>query len=698
MKALLIIPLVFGLVTLTAREGSCAEPAPADRLGWDKVVAPFLQEHCVRCHGPKEQKAKLRLDTLSGALNSKKDEVQTWKLVLKRLELGDMPPKEAKARPAAAESARITALLREHLGSPTLELAFPGKGNRVDHAELFGKPSASSAATPSRIWRISPFGYKQLAEGLAPGGGRQVVLPFGLTNDPGFRDYAFRYTVSGSETEQMVLNAKAVIDYVMTKRARYSPPKPLAAIATANGPPTEVQIQTAVTYLFDKVLFRDPKPEELTRYTAFCTAALKKFGNSKGLVQGLTPVMLHPEAVFRTECGDGKPDEHGRVMLAPIELAMALSYALTDDRPDAELIAAARAGKLATRDDVRREVNRLLTGSSAAKPRVMRFFQEYFGYTAAAEVFKDDHILKTLNIGSQYRPAALVADTDRLVAWVLEKDKDVLRELLTTDRSFVATADLEHWSRFQAKREADAKKQGVAPATHPFSGSKNKLNEHYNLPAEKWSAAGMPFALPREQRAGILTQPAWLIAHSTNDGNHAIHRGKWVRERLLGGSIPDTPITVEAKLPDELEQPLRHRMRVTRETYCWQCHQNMDPLGLPFEMFDHVGRFRTTELGKPVNTSGEVVRSGDAALDGPVVNAVEMIRKLAGSERVTQVFVRHAFRYWMGRNETTADAPTLQAAYKAYVDGGGSMKLLIAALLTSDSFLYRLPATEPARK
>ncbi len=66
-----------------------------------------------------------------------------------------------------------------------------------------------------------------------------------------------------------------------------------------------------------------------------------------------------------------------------------------------------------------------------------------------------------------------------------------------------------------------------------------------------------------------------------------------------------------------------------------------------------------------------------------------MIGKLANSERVKQVFVRHAFRYWMGRNETINDAPVLQDAYHAYEESGGSMKALITSLVTSDAFLYR---------
>jgi len=195
--------------------------------------------------------------------------------------------------------------------------------------------------------------------------------------------------------------------------------------------------------------------------------------------------------------------------------------------------------------------------------------------------------------------------------------------------------------------------------------------------------------LPEGQRLGLLTHPSWLVSHSDAMDNHAILRGRWIREKLLGGGIPDVPITVDAMLPDEPNTTLRERMRVTREKYCWTCHEKMDPLGLPFEMYNHAGLFRTSELEKPVDTSGEIIDSGDPALDGPVKNALEMIDKLAKSERVEQVFVRHAFRFWMGRNETLNDAPVLQAAHKAYRESGGSMKALLAALLTSDAFLYR---------
>ena len=92
---------------------------------------------------------------------------------------------------------------------------------------------------------------------------------------------------------------------------------------------------------------------------------------------------------------------------------------------------------------------------------------------------------------------------------------------------------------------------------------------------------------------------------------------------------------------------------------------------------------------QPVDASGEIIDSGDPTLDGPVENALELIERLAASERAEQVFVRHAFRFWMGRNETLHDGPILRAAHRAYRDSGGSMNALLVSLLTSDAFLFR---------
>jgi mono/diheme cytochrome c family protein len=220
-----------------------------------------------------------------------------------------------------------------------------------------------------------------------------------------------------------------------------------------------------------------------------------------------------------------------------------------------------------------------------------------------------------------------------------------------------------------------------------------------------------PFKL--ENHKGILTHPAWLIAHSSNFFTDPIRRGRWIQEKLLAGRVPDVPITVDAKVPEDPHRTFRERVESVTgkaQTACWKCHQHMNPLGYAFERFDDFGRDRIEESlenpenlvskgngrntidrykTKPVNTEGYLSGTGDAKLDGPVKDALEMIDRLGTSERVRQSIIRHAFRFYMGRNETLSDSQTLIAADKAYLASGGSFKAVIVSLLTSDSFMYR---------
>lgn len=218
-----------------------------------------------------------------------------------------------------------------------------------------------------------------------------------------------------------------------------------------------------------------------------------------------------------------------------------------------------------------------------------------------------------------------------------------------------------------------------------------------------------PFVMPN--RKGILTHPAWLIAHSANTATDPVRRGKWIREKLLAGSIPDVPITVDAKIPDDPHKTLGERLHmVTGKQECWKCHVRMNPLGIPLESYDDFGRFRREEsLEHPDNvvdkgtakyegdtyktasfsTSGEITGTGETGVDGPVDDAFEMIDRLAKSQRVRQSIIRHAFRYYMGRNEMLSDSQTLTEADQAYLASGGSFQAVIVSLLTSDSFMYR---------
>lgn len=533
---------------------------------------------------------------------------------------------------------------------------------------------------------------------------------------------------------------------------------------------TDERLRAAVDYLFEALTFRPPNQTESDAYLAIVKQSVDKLGKKDGAVLGLSSIFLDRDALFRPELAEnGTPDSDGRVMLQDWELGMAVNHALRYIRPDEALQTAVTEGRMRTKADVKREVERMLADDSIRKPRILRFFRDYFDYDLGGYICKDSKALANTGVsnqGTSHYGAMFnaTASTDRLIELILYEDKDVLNQLLTSDKVVATKADNVYFGKERSRKEkaesvaaekkavdeetekeateleaaenevaeleatlkADpddkhtqrtlATKKRVLAATKKKAAAAKKKRANVNHSVAEADLSGPKIyarvsrrsfglgsmkpervlaTVPEGQRLGILTHPSWLVSHSDAMDNHAILRGRWIHERLLGGGIPDVPITVDAMLPDEPKNTLRERMRVTRESYCWTCHQKMDPLGLPFEMFNHAGLYREQELDKPVDTSGEIIGSGDPNLDGKVANAIELIQKIAASKRAEQVFVRHAFRFWMGRNETINDAPVLQEAYRAYKDNGGSMHALLMSLLTSDAFLYRTKI-EPA--
>jgi len=646
-----------------------------DVQGYRKLVAPLIESYCMDCHDDDTSKGDISLEGIQGNLVDGPD-LAHWEKVLHQVELGQMPPKK-KPQPTTAERHSLVQWIRAEFlkggRKPENKLLRPGAGNYVKHERLFGDEDFGPAWSPPRIWRIRPSVYESGIRAVAKNG--KYVRPFTLkSGGHGFRDYDNQYRLAGADLSQLMANtataAKQLTEVRLsngkTSKGNSTPTQLFDLIHPADAPPTEEQVDAAIQWLFDRVLLRSPTPEEQARFQTFAMQSMKSDGKLLGVRNLISAVLLKPEALYRSELAQGEPDEHDRILLAPREIAYALAYALTDTRPDAELLKAASTGKLATNEEVAAQIRRMLEDPKLQKPRILGFFREYFEYGGAIDVFKDEALNRN------HVPEVLVSDTDRLILHFYEQDKDVLRELLTTNKSFV--------------------QYGINSKTKkPTRAQARNLGAHlaYSLPPDwKW-VPEQPIALPGSHRAGILTQPAWLVAKSGNFDNDAIQRGLWVRGKLLGGIIPDLPITVDAQLPNDETLTLREKMNVTEEAYCWKCHQNTNPVGLPFEMFDHFGRWRTKELGKPVDTTGAITNSGVQGLDAKVSDAVAMLHRLADSPRVRQVFVRHAFRYFMGRNETLHDASTLRQADQVYVKSGGSMKSLIISLLTSDSFLYR---------
>lgn len=510
--------------------------------------------------------------------------------------------------------------------------------------------------------------------------------------------------------------------------------------------PSDDDFNKAVLAGYAAVFEREPDEADREKYLGLLRDTSASAGHRIGTKTMLRGMMMSPEFIFRMELGMGKQLPDGRRMLSPYELAYAIGFAILDSGPDAELLTAADEGRLETREDVEREVRRLLVIQEEPanrryqmkhrwwefkpkKGRLLRFFREYFEYTKAVDVFKDD--TRAIN----HDPMILVRDTDQLVMYALERDKQVLEFLLTTDKYFTChDGTPEHYAQWREKQLAKTGRRDVERNKRDrelgVTNPSRHLTGHipaYNLDKDRWNyEPDQPFKQP-VPRAGILTHPSWLIAHSGNFDNDIVRRGKWIREKLLADVVPALPIGVDAQLTTDTTLTLREKFKLkVYNDECWRCHKKMNPLGEPFEMYNDFGQYRTEfhydhegnvvgspkelrqlreraerekERGrpyeqymtttKPIDSTGVLTGTGNPNLDGEVEGAVDLMHRLAKSERVRQSFVRHAFRYWMGRNETLDDSPTLIAADLAYVQSNGSFNELLVSLLTSDSFLYR---------
>ena len=382
---------------------------------------------------------------------------------------------------------------------------------------------------------------------------------------------------------------------------------------------------------------------------------------------------------------------------------------------------------------------------------VREFFVEYFDYANVLTDLKSDSsktskywqiegihnpmygaIVKGRNslLKGENNEANHKEQLDDFIARVVAGDQEVLKGLLT-DRTYwlmendhaarrLKGANRE-FNRPAAERNVcqgyDSAEQCAQNEFEWFTKDLEYVNAPYGydevISKDGESRARRWVEMPEGERGGVLTHPTWLAAHGANFENDAsaIYRGKWIVEHLLCGSIPDVPIAADAQLnPESVGESARFRIKEKTESngYCLACHEVMNPLGYAFETYNHAGFVRVENHGEAQGSFGQAKFPTDVtfwkenypqeptwnyipeALRGESVQGgMELSRALSESEQVRQCFVRHTFRYFMGRDEREQDACVLKAMDQSYEQNQGSFVEMLITLLTSDAFLYR---------
>jgi mono/diheme cytochrome c family protein len=124
----------------------------------DPQVTAFLNRYCVECHGATKPKGDFQIGQLKVSANEA--DAENWQLVLDNLQLGEMPPEEAK-QPTPAELEKVTAWIQSELSRAAAVLKGTGgevvlrRLNRVEYentvADLFDVHGDFAAGFPEDL-------------------------------------------------------------------------------------------------------------------------------------------------------------------------------------------------------------------------------------------------------------------------------------------------------------------------------------------------------------------------------------------------------------------------------------------------------------------------------------------------------------------------------------------------------------------
>jgi hypothetical protein len=191
-----------------------------------------------------------------------------------------------------------------------------------------------------------------------------------------------------------------------------------------------------------------------------------------------------------------------------------------------------------------------------------------------------------------------------------------------------------------------------------------------------------------QRRAGILSQGSFILAHSGEVDTNPIRRGSFVIRHLLCGVIPDPPPGIEeVKVMLTKDSTVEDQYPQHRLPGCKHCHVFMNPLGFGFEDVDAVGKLRTSDNGKPIDSKGYILNTttDEKTEFGPG----EVYKAVAEAPDTASCFVLRAFQYALGRAAGKEDRPRLLDLAKRFRANEMNVVELFADIIASESFAVR---------
>jgi hypothetical protein len=526
--------------------------------------------------------------------------------------------------------------------SSRLSAAFKGLG-------LGSDPPA--VARPAIVRRLRPNQYRQIiADVFGPSIRVEGRFEPDVRDDGLFAVGAGHVGITATGMEQFDGMARGIAAQVVSRRNRAT----LIPCVPQSATSADAACAAKFFALAGPLLIRRPvSPTELELQVKLAGAAADALGDFyRGIELGLTGMLESPQFLFRQERIKPDASRPGEYRLDAFGTASQLSFLLWNAGPDRRLLAAAAAGELDTERGLAREVDRML-----ASPRLETGIRAFFTDMLQFDLFD-----------------ALAKDAKIFPKWTVRAGPDAQEQTLRTIVELLLTEHGDYRDLFVTR------KTFLTPL----------LGSLYRVPVAQNSVAWQPYQFPAgDAHAGIQSQASFVALHSHEGMSSPTLRGKALREVLLCAPVPVPPANVNFSVAQDTHnanlRTMRERLTAHRnDPTCAGCHKLMDPAGLALENFDSDGGFRTTENGRPLDTSGE--------LDGVEFrDAAGLGHALHDNPATPACLVRRLHAYATGHAAGRGDMPWIRALERGFADDGYRVPELLRRMATSDN-LYKAAA------
>ena len=335
-----------------------------------------------------------------------------------------------------------------------------------------------------------------------------------------------------------------------------------------------------------------------------------------------------------------EPDAH--------QIAARLALLLWDSVPDRSLQVAIQSGNLKTPNHVRAQANRMMR-DPRARAKLQHFFQHWLELDKANAIDKNTEAFPEFN-------------------------QHVVADLRQSLRLFL---DETMWSGSGDYRD-------LLKADHLYLN--DRLGKFYGT--EVTSDGFEKISMGPNRRAGVLTHPLLLAQFAYADNTSPIHRGVFLARHIAGRTLRPPPNAIQFKDSEfKPDQTMREKVtHLTKAADCMSCHSIINPLGFALENFDAIGRWRTKEKGRPINSSSEYITATNTPLKltGPRTIANYAADSPHGQRHFIEQLFNHLAKQapgafgretldelWQDFVKTDCNVPRLMTEITVRVAGGG---------------------------